>query len=132
MKKYIIRTIKITSFLVVFALALLFLQNFVLCHIDHNKLRIDGFYLEDEKSIDVVFTGASELYAGFCPALAFEKFGFKREQIGDHLATHGNCIAASIPMLFHDLLSTGNPSPNHLFSSSRKDKDWQKTPPPTE
>ncbi|WP_263705788.1 3-oxoacyl-[acyl-carrier-protein] synthase III C-terminal domain-containing protein [Shouchella tritolerans] len=36
----------------------------------------------------------------------FEKFGFKREQIGDHLATHGNCIAASIPMLFHDLLSS--------------------------
>ena len=76
MKKYFIRTIKITSFLVVFALALLFLQNFVLCHIDHNKLRIDGFYLEDEKSIDVVFTGASELYTGFCPALAYEKFGF--------------------------------------------------------
>src|SRR5699024_2446634 len=37
----------------------------------------------------------------------FEKYGFSKDQIGNHLKTHGNCIAASIPMLFHDLISEG-------------------------
>ena len=37
----------------------------------------------------------------------FEKYGFTTEQIGNHLKTHGNCIAASIPMLFHDLIAGG-------------------------
>lgn len=36
-----------------------------------------------------------------------EKYGFRKEQIGDHIDTHGNCIAASIPMLFHDLIADG-------------------------
>lgn len=37
----------------------------------------------------------------------FERYGFTKEQIGNHLKTHGNCIAASIPMLFHDLIAEG-------------------------
>ena len=76
MKKYLLRTVKLISLLLIVSLFTLFLQNFVLCHIDHNKLRIDGFYLEDENSLDVVLTGASELYTGFSPGLAYEKFGF--------------------------------------------------------
>ena len=76
MKKYLLRTVKLISLLLIVTLFTLFLQNFVLCHIDHNKLRIDGFYLEDENSLDVVLTGASELYTGFSPGLAYEKFGF--------------------------------------------------------
>ena len=92
MKKYILRTVKITAFCLVVALMLLFLQNFVLCHIDHNKLRIDGFYLEDEKTIDVVFTGASELYTGFCPALAYEEFGFTSYPYATASVTAGAAI----------------------------------------
>ena len=76
MKKYVLRTVKLISLFLVLILSCLFLQNFVLCHIDHNKLRMDGFYLEDENSLDVVFTGASELYTGWSPGLAYEKFGF--------------------------------------------------------
>ena len=76
MKKYVLRTVKLISLFLVLVLSCLFLQNFVLCHIDHNKLRMDGFYLEDENSLDVVFTGASELYTGWSPGLAYEKFGF--------------------------------------------------------
>ncbi|WP_077298596.1 3-oxoacyl-[acyl-carrier-protein] synthase III C-terminal domain-containing protein [Virgibacillus pantothenticus] len=34
----------------------------------------------------------------------FEKFGFSSTQIASHVKTHGNCIAASIPMLLHDLI----------------------------
>ncbi len=76
MKKYVMRTVKLISLIMAVVLSALFLQNFVLCHIDHNKLRIDGFYLEDENSLDVVLTGASEIYTGFAPGLAYEKFGF--------------------------------------------------------
>ncbi|HEX6593437.1 MAG TPA: 3-oxoacyl-[acyl-carrier-protein] synthase III C-terminal domain-containing protein [Bacillota bacterium] len=35
-----------------------------------------------------------------------ERHGFDRNQIGDHIRNHGNCIAASIPMLLHDYIST--------------------------
>jgi 3-oxoacyl-[acyl-carrier-protein] synthase III len=35
----------------------------------------------------------------------FQKFGFTESQIASHIETHGNCIAASIPMLLHDLIS---------------------------
>lgn len=34
----------------------------------------------------------------------FQKFGFTDKQIASHIETHGNCIAASIPMLLHDLI----------------------------
>lgn len=76
MKKYVIRSVKLIALFLAVLLTALFLQNFVLCHIDHNKLRIDGYYLEDENSIDVILTGASELYSGFSSGLAYKKFGF--------------------------------------------------------
>ncbi|USL45588.1 beta-ketoacyl-ACP synthase 3 [Priestia megaterium] len=37
----------------------------------------------------------------------FRKFGFASEQIASHLSIHGNCIAASIPMLLHDYIKNG-------------------------
>ena len=76
MKKYIFRSVKLIALIMAVLISALFLQNYVLCHLDHNKVRIDGFYLEDKNSLDVVFTGASELYTGFSPGLAYEKFGF--------------------------------------------------------
>ncbi len=76
MNKYLLRTVKLISLFLAVLLFSLFLQNYVLCHIDHNKLRIDGFYLEEENTLDVVLTGASEIYTGFSPGLAYEKFGF--------------------------------------------------------
>ena len=104
MKKYIIRTIKIISFCLTVACALWFLQNFVLCHIDHNKLRIDGFYLEDKNSIDVVFTGASELYTGFSPGLAYEEYGFTSYPYATASVTAG----ASITQV-KEIVRTQNP-----------------------
>ncbi|MGJ7035746.1 3-oxoacyl-[acyl-carrier-protein] synthase III C-terminal domain-containing protein [Anoxybacillus eryuanensis] len=34
----------------------------------------------------------------------FRKFGFRSEQIASHISTHGNCIAASLPMLLYDYI----------------------------
>lgn len=34
----------------------------------------------------------------------FSKVGFEEDRVADHLADHGNCIAASIPMAFHDYI----------------------------
>ncbi len=75
-KLYITRTIK----LIAFALALLsvtyLLQAYVLKRNDNNTLRMDGFYLEDKNSLDVVLIGASDVYAGFASPLAYDKYGF--------------------------------------------------------
>lgn len=75
-KKYIMRTVKILSLLLAIVLLTAFLQEFILCHSDHNRERIKGFYLEDKDSLDVVFIGASEVYAGFSSAYAYKRFGF--------------------------------------------------------
>ena len=73
-KLYITRTIK----LIAFALALLsvtyLLQAYVLKRNDNNTLRMDGFYLEDKNSLDVVLIGASDVYAGFASPLAYDKY----------------------------------------------------------
>ncbi|MCH5191504.1 MAG: hypothetical protein J1F23_05000 [Oscillospiraceae bacterium] len=76
MKIYIIRAIKIMSLLLAVVLCVGVLQEYVLCHADHNRERIKGFYLEDKDSVDVVLIGASEIYADFSSCYAYEKFGF--------------------------------------------------------
>lgn len=38
--------------------------------------RIRNFYKEPADSLDVVLLGASEVFAGFCPGLAYEEYGF--------------------------------------------------------
>lgn len=74
--KHILRVIKITSLLLAVILCVGVLQEFILCHADHNRERIKGFYLEDKDSVDVVLIGASDVYAGFSSCYAYEKFGF--------------------------------------------------------
>lgn len=38
--------------------------------------RIQGFYMEEKDSLDMVLIGSSENYAGYSPVLAYEEFGF--------------------------------------------------------
>lgn len=64
------------------------LQEYVLCHADHNRERVKGFYLEDKDSVDVVFIGSSEVYAGFSSCYAYEKFGFTSYPV----ATQSNVV----------------------------------------
>ncbi|MGN1113375.1 MAG: hypothetical protein ACI4RP_09235 [Acutalibacteraceae bacterium] len=72
----LMRSIKMLSFLLAVVSLTVFLQEFLLCHCDHNRERIKGFYLEDRDSLDVVFIGASEVYSGFSSAYAYKRFGF--------------------------------------------------------
>ncbi|MCQ2513651.1 MAG: hypothetical protein MJ089_00980 [Ruminococcus sp.] len=75
-KLYVKRTVKILSLILFISVVSILLQNYILLHYDHNTLRFDGFYLEDENSIDVALVGASELYADYSAVLAYEKFGY--------------------------------------------------------
>ena len=87
-EKYILRAVKITSLLLALIMCVGVLQEFILCHADHNRERIKGFYLEDKNSVDVVFIGASEIYAGFSSCYAYEKFGFTSYPV----ATQSNVV----------------------------------------
>ncbi|MBQ2443443.1 MAG: hypothetical protein II498_08905, partial [Ruminococcus sp.] len=75
-KLYITRTIKIAAFALLSALVIGFLQEYVLCHYDANRLRMDGYYIEDSETIDVALIGSSEMYSGIIPARTYEKYGF--------------------------------------------------------
>lgn len=41
-----------------------------------NTASVTGFKKEQENSLDVVVLGASEVYAGYCPVIAWEEFGY--------------------------------------------------------
>lgn len=71
-KKYIKRFITIVSLVLIPCFILITTQN----RVDHNTLRIEGFYQEEPDSLDVVFVGSSEVFTGFSPALAYGKYGF--------------------------------------------------------
>ena len=75
-KLYVTRTIKIIAFLVLSAVTIGFLQEYILCHYDANRLRMDGFYIEDADTIDVALIGSSEMYSGVIPPRVYEKYGF--------------------------------------------------------
>lgn len=74
-KKYILRTVKILSLLLALVLCIGFLQQYVLCHSDHNRERIFGFYLEPKNSLDVVLIGASEVYADYAAVTHMKSMG---------------------------------------------------------
>ena len=67
----VLRTIKLISLFIAVALTAGVLQEYVLCHADHNRERLKGFYLEENDSLDIVFMGASEVYSDFAPGYAY-------------------------------------------------------------
>ena len=75
-KLYITRAIKLTCFFLVAVILTFFLQQYVLRRIDNNSLRMQGFFLEEDNSLDVVVIGASDVYAGFASAYAYGKYGY--------------------------------------------------------
>lgn len=77
MKKVIVsRIIKFTALLVPIAIIVLLLQSHVFVHRNYNIDRIAKFYDEEQYSLDVVFMGASEIFAGFFPGYAYDEYGF--------------------------------------------------------
>lgn len=54
----------------------LLLQNYYLRNLNGTQMRLDGFYLEDPNSLDMVILGASDVYSGFSSAQAYSLYGF--------------------------------------------------------
>lgn len=75
-KDNVTRTIKAIVFLMLVVASCLILQHYFLRNMDHNSLRVNGFYQEERDSLDVVFIGASDIYTSFMPGRAYEQHGF--------------------------------------------------------
>ena len=75
-KLFITRTIKLTSFFMALLMTLLLMNNLFLRRIDQNSLRMEGYYMEDFDSLDVVTMGASDVYTSFASARAYKQYGF--------------------------------------------------------
>lgn len=69
---YVKRTVSIVL-LLAFAFSFMIITQ---KRVDSSTLRIEGFYQEEEESLDVVMIGASDVHCGFSPGLAFGEYGF--------------------------------------------------------
>jgi len=69
------RIIGIATLALACAATLWFVENYYLMNNDQLGLLQAGFYMEDEDSLDVVMIGASELYMGYVPAVAYRDYG---------------------------------------------------------
>ena len=67
-----LRTLKILAVLLPAILLILFMPTGDF----EDAYRIQHFYLEEPDSLDVVVLGASDVYAGYSPVLAYEEYGF--------------------------------------------------------
>lgn len=77
MKKiYWTRAAKLLTLVIPVILFVLFAQSILFFRAGQNSVRLRGFYEEEENSLDVVFVGASDIFTGFSPAYAYDKFGF--------------------------------------------------------
>ncbi|MDD5795891.1 MAG: hypothetical protein PUD24_03015 [Oscillospiraceae bacterium] len=76
LKIYLKRTVKILSLVLAVLLVVGISGEYVLKQYDANSIRLEGFYMEEKDSLDVVFIGASETYAAFSSAQAYDEFGF--------------------------------------------------------
>lgn len=74
-KRYLLRVVKVLSLLLAVAVCTGLLQEYVLCHADHNRVRLKGFYEEDVNSLDVVYLGASDVYSDLSPGYAYRRDG---------------------------------------------------------
>ena len=72
----------------------LLLQQYVLRNVDHNSLRVEGFYQEERDSLDAVFIGASDIYTSFMPGRAYEKYGFTSYLLASESITSEGVITA--------------------------------------
>ena len=72
MIRYLKRIFTILSILVISLFFFVLTQN----HVDHNTLRIQGFYQEEKDSLDVIFVGASDVFTGYSAGLAYGEYGF--------------------------------------------------------
>lgn len=70
------RILKCAALLLPIVIVLLLTQHLLFSYADSNTDRIHDFYNEPDQSMDVVLLGASELFADFSPAYAYDRYGF--------------------------------------------------------
>lgn len=75
-KLYVKRIVRLLAIVLPVIAYVLFSQEFLFYNLDNNTVRVKQFYQEEENSLDVVLLGASEVYTGFSPAMAYKEFGF--------------------------------------------------------
>lgn len=75
-KLYRSRIIKIIALLLPLVLFWTVAENFLFYHTERNSDRFRRFYNEEPNSLDVVFLGASEVFAGYAPGYAYDQFGY--------------------------------------------------------
>ena len=75
-KVFVTRFLKIASLLLAVLAFVGVSQEYVFRMLDHNSIRMEGFYLEPKDSLDVVFLGASDIYTAFSSGKAYEMYGF--------------------------------------------------------
>ena len=103
-KLYITRAIKIFALIMAVLVCSMMLQHYFLLHYDANKMRLDGFYIEEKDSLDVVLVGASDCYADFIPGLAYEKYG-----ITSYSYATASCTAGAAKTMIKEVMRTQNP-----------------------
>ena len=82
MKKYIKRIMSIVSIFAIVISYVLVSEKLFFYRESDSQARLDGFYLEDKNSLDVMLIGSSEIYNDFSSAIAYENFGFTSYPIG--------------------------------------------------
>lgn len=70
------RILKCVALLLPIIAVVLLTQSVLFKYADTNTDRIHDFYTEPEQSMDVMLLGASEVFAAFSPAYAYDQYGF--------------------------------------------------------
>ena len=125
-KLFITRAIKLTCFFLVLTVTLSLLQTYFLRRLDHNSIRLNGFYHEDKESLDVVLLGASEIYTSFSSGLAYNRYGFTSFTYATESMTASGTLTA-----LKEIVRTQNPKliliePNAFLYGNAKNE--QKEP----
>lgn len=74
-KKHKKRIVGIISLVVVLVAVFIPVQQYCMRRVDHNQVRLAGFYAEEKNSLDMVVMGASETYYGYFADEAYKTAG---------------------------------------------------------
>ena len=98
------RTIRVGCFLLAIMVSCLVLQQYFLRNMDHNSLRVEGFYQEERNSLDVVLIGASDMYTSFMPGRAYEQCG-----LTSYLLASESITAEGVKTAVKEIVRTQHP-----------------------
>ena len=76
MNKNLLRTLKFIALILPLLFLCIVAQEYLFDYRNYDTVRIEQFYEEEEDSLDVVIIGASEIFTGFAPGYAYDKYGF--------------------------------------------------------